>query len=543
MVRPVSDSPHFEARRIGGRHLLLDGCGAAVDVRPEDVDSVVATAKRGLERLGWSGAPALHRHAQAVTVAIPAPPDGADVAVDLLDWAIGGGDDVGLDEIAESAPDRMNPRYRALVEAFPGLVFEGEDLVTIGHGAHARSHPPDELPTVEEAGTPRGVPMVWITGTNGKTTTTRLLAALASAAGLTVGRTSSDGVVIGEETVERGDWTGPGATRRVLRDPRVQFAALETARGGILRRGLALDGADVAIVTNVTPEHLGEWGVDDLDTMARAKLVLAKGLRRGGTLIVPAVSPPLAHVLPEILRERPDLRVLNFASVPRLPRPDGWADAKYLHIGDDRVPLDEIPITFNGTARHNVENALCATLAALAIGIPGDAISRGLRAFHPTVAENPGRMNTFRLPNGALAVLDFAHSPDGLARIAETIRRWPRSRRTLLIGQAGDRSDQDLHDFGAQAGLLSPHRVVLKEVTKRLYGRSLGEVPRHLLRGLVDGGVPANHIVGHAPDELTGVKMALHGATRDDVIVLLLHETLLDVVTILRELGAEEVTG
>jgi UDP-N-acetylmuramyl tripeptide synthase len=387
----------------------------------------------------------------------------------------------------------------------------------------------------------RGIPRVTVTGTNGKTTTTRFLAHLASEAGHLVGRTSSDAVVIGEDTVERGDWTGPGATRRVLRDPRVTFAALETARGGLLRRGLAVDGADVAVLTNVAEEHLGEWGIDDLDDLARAKMITGEGLRPGGTLIVPAHSPPIRRVVAEFSSRRPDVRVWTYSPRP-VPGASAWADDRFLHFGDSLIPVAEVPITFSGTARHNVENTLCATLAALAAKVPGEAISRGLRSFRPSVGDNPGRMNTYRLPCGALVVLDFAHNAHGLERIVDTVSRWNKPRRVLLLGQAGDRPDVDLESLASAAVPLGAERIVLKDVTGRLHGRPPGQVPAILHRRLVADGVPPERI-SVTPDEVTGVRLALRGATHEHVIVALLHETLAAALAVVREAGGVSIDG
>ncbi len=520
---------------------MIDGPGALIEVAPEEGARVVERAAIGLRALGWPGEPASRAHAKGVSVGVRAWPDVLGPATELLEWAAGDEDPSALEDVADRARRRENPAMRALLAAFPGLSFEGEGLLTAGLGVHSRSWPLDALPAVDEVGPVRGIPRVTVTGTNGKTTTTRLIAHLAAEAGHTAGRTSSDAVVIGEETVERGDWTGPGATRRVLRDTRVTFAALETARGGLLRRGLAVDGSDVAIVTNVAAEHLGEWGVDTLEDLARAKLVTAAGLKERGTLIVPALSEPISRAVAELVARRPDLRVLTYAARP-VPGAAGWADDRYLHFGDTLVPVAEIPITFEGTARHNVENALCATLAALAVRLPGDAISRGLRSFRPTVGDNPGRMNTYRLPSGALVVLDFAHNAHGLERIVDTVSRWNKPRRVLLLGQAGDRPDVDLRALATAAVPLGAERIVLKDVTGRLYGRPQGQVPEILRRQLLEDGVPADRIVV-TPDEVTGVRLALRGATRDHVIVALLHETLAAALAVLREAGAVSIDG
>ncbi|MCB9686438.1 MAG: hypothetical protein H6738_08955 [Alphaproteobacteria bacterium] len=525
----------MSARRITGRHLLLDGPGAVAEVAEDELGRTVERAARATEALGWPP-PLVRHHASGASVGVRARTGLEGLAVDLLEWAEGDEGDEEIETLQWRARRRANPALDALLEAFPGRCFvDGDELVT-GLGVHRRRWSLDALPSPADVGEVRGIPRVTVTGTNGKTTTTRLTAHLAATAGHTEGHSSSDGVVIAGQTVERGDWTGPGATRRVLGDPAVTFAVLETARGGLLRRGLALDGADVAICTNVASEHLGEWGVEDLRTMARAKLVTARGLKQGGTLIVPAVSEPIHAVLPDLLAERPDIVVRTFADGQRA---DGWADERWLHFGDSKVPIDQIPITFGGTARHNVENALCATLAALAIGLPGDAISRGLRDFHPSVGDNPGRMNTWRLPSGALVVMDFAHNAHGLERIVQTVRRWPRGRRTVLLGQAGDRPDRDLRTFALAAIPFQPHRLILKDVVGRLHGRPPMQVPEVMKAALLEAGFPPDRLIGPTPDEVTGIRLALHGIGGDDVVLLLLHETLAAAVAELRRLGGQ----
>ncbi len=297
-------------RRITGRHPFLDGAGALLELQDAPLRLILARLTEGIRRLGWPGEPVVRPHGNGVSVGVRSPSDLIRIAVDLVEWARDDGSEEELQYIVDRAARRQDLPLRAILEAFPDRAFIGEDLLTVGLGRHSRSWSLDDpLPPVEALGAPLRVPTVLLTGTNGKTTTTRLLAHLVMAAGLTPGWSSSGGVLIADQMVERGDWTGPGAARRVLRDPRTDIAILETARGGILRRGLAVDGADVAVLTNVTPDHLGEWGVDSLADMARVKLTIAESLRHGGTLIVPARSPPIWSVLPDLLRRRPDLRV------------------------------------------------------------------------------------------------------------------------------------------------------------------------------------------------------------------------------------------
>jgi cyanophycin synthetase len=530
----------MSARRITGRHFLLDGPGATVDVAADAASAVSERLRRGLDTLKWWVEPKIRAHASSVSISVPCPSDVTDAAADLLDWAALDGPDDELDDVARRAERLVEPAYRRLVEAYPGQVFDGEGLVTVGSGVHARSFRWADLPDPASLGPVGDVPMVGVTGTNGKTTTTRLLAHLAESAGLRAGRTSSTGSYVGDRMLEAGDCTGPGAARAVLRHPEVQFAALETARGGMLRRGLVRDGFGAVVLTNVTQEHLGEWGVDDLDTMARVKLVLAGGLRRGGVLVVPAstaLSAPIHRALPAFRAGRPDVKVRTFGHTADA---DAWADATHLHVDGGRVPLSDVPLTLDGTCRHNVENVLAATLAALAVGIPAAAISLGLRTLRASVRDNPGRMNRWRLPNGALVVLDFAHTPDGLRRVAETVRAWPRRCHALLLGQAGDRSDVDLRALAIEGLGMRPERIVVKDVTGRLYGRQPGEVPAILASALRSQGVVASRILVR-PDEISGVKTALAGVGPDDVVVLLIHETLAAAARVLGDLGAVEV--
>ena len=540
----------MEARRITGRHLLLDGPGAAIDVPEGDGARVAARALDAARVLGWPTHLTQHAHATGVTLAVRAPIDVLYAATAMLEWAAEQApiDGPEFDAVIAARDAEANPRLRELVERFgPAAAFVGEDELTLGLGKHGRSWPVADLPAAATLVDPPRLPVAYITGTNGKTTTTRILARLVRSAGLTPGYSSSDAIVIGEEVLESGDWTGPWAARRVLRDPRVDVALLETARGGILRRGLVLDGADVAVVTNVTPDHFGEWGVDDLPTMARAKLVVGEALREGGVLVSHARCAVLVDAVAALAATRPDLTRVTFADEgdgPHDPRVTAWADATTLHGPDGlTVPLADIPATIHGTARHNVENALAASLAAWALGLSADAIAHGLRAFRPSLRESRGRLNRYRLPSGALVVLDFAHNPDGVTRVVDTVRAWPAVRRTVLVGQAGDRSDDDLRDLALAVAPMGADRVVLKELSHKLRGRELGEVPAILRRELIAAGVAATAITAPTPDETSGVEASLDGLADGDLALLLVHEALDDTLAVLAARGAVALDG
>lgn len=540
----------MEARRITGRHLLLKGPGAAIDVPAGEGPRVEARVAVGARALGWPVDLVQHTHAKGVTVAAHAPVDVLYAATALLEWAA---TEARIDSaefaLVRAARDaEACPPVRAIVERFgPGAAFVGEDELTLGLGKHAQSWPVGALPDPTTLSAPPRLPVAYITGTNGKTTTTRMLARLVRSAGFTPGYSSSDAIVVGEEVVESGDWTGPWAARRVLRDRRVDVALLETARGGILRRGLVLDGVDVAVVTNVTPDHFGEWGVDDLETMTRAKLVVAEALRPGGTLVFNTRCEVLVTAVGRLALRRPDLTLWGFADEGRDEHVGGlaaWADDTTLHGPEGlRVPLADIPATIHGTARHNVENALAATLAAMALGASPAAIAEGLRAFRPSLQESRGRLNRYRLPSGAVVVLDFAHNPDGVRRVVDTVRAWPAVRRTVLVGQAGDRSDDDLRELALAVAPLGADRVVIKELSHKLRGREPGEVPAILRRELLAAGVPERALGAPTPDETSGVEASLDGLADGDLALLMVHEALDDTLAVLAAHGAVALDG
>ncbi len=540
----------MEARRITGRHLLLDGPGAAIDVPADDAARVAARSIDAARVLGWPTALTKHAHAAGVTLALRAPIDVLYAATAMLEWAVEQSSIDGPEfaAVVAARDQEVIPRLRELVDRFgPSAAFVGEDELTLGLGKHGQTWPVTDLPDPATLVVPPRLPVAYLTGTNGKTTTTRILARLVRSAGLTPGYSSSDAIVIGDEILESGDWTGPWAARRVLRDLRVDVALLETARGGILRRGLVLDGADVAVVTNVTPDHFGEWGVDDLATMARAKLVVGEALRVGGTLVTHARCAVLVDAVRALAAKRPDLVLTTFADEgdgPHDPGVTAWADAATLHGPDGLlVPLADIPATIHGTARHNVENALAASLAAWALGLGADAIARGLRAFRPSLQESRGRLNRYRLPSGAMVVLDFAHNPDGVTRVVDTVRAWPAIRRTVLVGQAGDRSDDDLRELALAVAPMGADRVVLKELSHKLRGRELGEIPAILRRELIAAGVPAAAITEPTPDETSGVEASLDGLADGDLALLLVHEALDDTLAVLAARGATALDG
>ncbi|MCB9740911.1 MAG: hypothetical protein H6747_16715 [Deltaproteobacteria bacterium] len=421
-----------------------------------------------------------------------------------------------------------------------------DDALSLGWGPGAQVWARDEAPAAEDASDavrralaarpPAGrIPVAMITGTNGKTTTTRMLARMARTAGRCVGATSTDGLTLDGALVERGDWTGPGGARTVLRDPRVELAVLETARGGLLRRGLSTEGVDAAAVTNVSDDHLGEWGIDDVAAMAEVKLLVARAVRPAGRLVLR--DDPLLRAAAETARLAEGVRVLWLRSddaggqgvVAWLEDADGAAPTLVVDCGGAhgdrpalRIPASAVPLCIGGAARHNVENALCAALLARGLDLPDEAIAAGLAALRPAPDDSPGRSNLFRL-NGARVLLDFGHNPDGVRRVAEMAARVPASRRLVVIGQAGDRTDDEI--AGLVDGLLAcrPERWLLKAMPKVARGRPEGEVVALLQRTLAERGVAPDAVTVH-PSEDAAALAALDALQPGDLLLLLAHE-------------------
>ncbi|HJS46835.1 MAG TPA: Mur ligase family protein, partial [Gemmatimonadales bacterium] len=497
------------------------------------------------------------------SLAFAAPPDVLYAATEINEWAWDAAVADVLGGMAEALPDaarrlgeavaaERNPALVALVQAareHHAAALVDDQVASVGLGAGSRSWPVGELPSPalvpwDEV---RDVPVVLVTGSNGKTTTTRMLAAIAAAAGYVPGWSCTDGIRVGDDEVESGDWAGPGGARRVLRDRRVEFAVLETARGGILRRGLPVTRATAAVVTNVAEDHFGEYGVSDLEGLAAVKLVVGRAIGSDGRLVLNAEDPALAGAALE-----PGAPLLWFAESASHP-----VVAAHLAAGGDAavvedgvltlrrgwaatpvVEMAELPATFGGRLRHNVSNALAAAGAAWAAGVPVAAIARGLHGFRGGAEDNPGRANVFRLGREVAAVVDFAHNPHGVAALADVARLFPGSPRTLLLGQAGDRDDRAIRELARSAWGLHPARVIVKEMANYLRGRAPGELPALLRRELEALGMPAAAIL-EAGGDVEAARLALELAEPGDLLLLLVHERQAEVLALLGRLERE----
>ena len=546
--RTVLSDP-LDSRRQTGAGRLLDGPGAALEVlipeprRAEAAEAWRHHAGRLCEALGWPAHLVARPFPRGLSLALAAPVDLLYTAAELNEaaWTLARADLDGTgapDVEAEAARLRAcaqreaDPALAALVAAAAArgvpLVWD-DDAVTVGLGAKGKTFAPNGLPdpATFEWEAVGAVPTALVTGTNGKSTTVRILAGIAQAAGHTVGYSTTDAVTVGDEVVERGDFSGPLGARAVMRDGRVTLAVLETARGGLLRRGVPVPIVTAAALTNVAADHLGDYGIETVPDLAEAKLVVAKALGPGGTLVAAADEPAAAAAVDrqrEALEGR-GVRVAWTALDPESPRPlvasvvDGFISLR--ENGDWRpvCAVDAVPASLGGAARHVVRNALTAAALAVALGIGDDAIRAGLEAFHSDADDNPGRANRFSV-GGATVVVDYAHNAHGLRALADLAAHWPARRRLVMTGSAGDRSEADLAAIADVLARLGADRYVLVDLPGYLRGRAEGEVPALFADLLTQRGVGADQCVRLATP-VDGTRHALEWAGDGDLALLL----------------------
>jgi cyanophycin synthetase len=434
-----------------------------------------------------------------------------------------------LRRIVVAYPWRRRGRAEALGHAVTAVLdaVPAADLGTVLADAveSVRAAEPGDVPTTRR---PR-VPLVAVTGTNGKTTTSRMVARMGRYAGLVVGWSSTDGVYIDGELVEPGDYSGPSGAAAVLDDPRVQLAVTETARGGILLRGLGVTHTDVSVVTNVSADHLGLHGVDTVDQLAEVKAVITRVVRPDGWVVLNGDDPRTFS-----MRLAASARAVVFSRDPWSPsirqvlneggRAVTVIDGAITFLGrshpDALLPVVDVPMTLSGLSHFNVENALAATAAGLSVGLPREAVIEGLRSFRPGPADNPGRMNVYDV-HGVTVVLDLAHNEAGVAALVEVLHglRADGGSVRLVLGSPGDRTDEIIRGIG-ELGARGADRVVIGHKEHYLRGRPADELAGLLAAGAAAVGV---HDVPIHPTELAAVQALVAEAAAGDVVGVMCH--------------------
>ena len=367
------------------------------------------------------------------------------------------------------------------------------------------------------------IPIMAITGTNGKTTTTRLLAHITKCAGYKVGYTTTDGIYIYDQMILKGDCTGPESAKTVLKDPGVNMAVLECARGGILRAGLGFDQSDIAIVTNIAEDHLGLQGIDSLEELAWVKSVVPESVHPEGYAILNADDELVFN-----MRENVTCNVAYFTMNPHNARvtqhvkkgglaaiyDNGYIVIRQGHLVCPIGKVNDMPITFSGTADFNISNILPASLAAYIQKIDLQCIAEALQTFIPCPETIPGRMNVFNF-NSFKIIVDYAHNTAGVRAIASFIKSLHASTKVGVITGVGDRRDEDIRSLGMEAALIFDELIIRHDDDLR--GRNAEEIDRLICQGIQKVAPDKKFTI--VSDELNALEFVLKNAVENSITV------------------------
>ena len=454
-------------------------------------------------------------------------------------------DVAGIDFLAPDISQPVREAGGAIVEVNAAPGFRMHTHPTEGEPQYVAKHVVDGL---FPPGTPSRIPIVAVTGSNGKTTTTRMIAHIFRGIGRDVGVTTTDGIYIDERLVRRADASGPKSAQMVLQNPRIDFAVFEVARGGILREGLGYQRNDVAVVLNVTGDHLGLREIDTLEQLAAVKQVPVEAVPRNGTAVLNADDPLVlemrrhcsGNVILFTMREKHDLverwirRGRKAVVLEKGPR----GEMMVIKEGRRTMPIawvHTLPATFEGKARMMVQNAMAAAAAAHAAGAHLHDIRQGLRSFTTSIYQAPGRLNVFDI-DGVTVVIDYAHNAAGLETLGDFVERltadapagerpgeasWTANLRVAVVATAGDRRDEDMRELGRVAARYFDEVIVREDRHAR--GRRRGETADLIRQGVEEamsaGGARAGSVEVEL-DEMEAARRALDRSRPGDLVVL-----------------------
>ncbi len=372
------------------------------------------------------------------------------------------------------------------------------------------------------------IPVVAVSGTNGKTTTVRLTSHMFELNGMRVGMTNSDGVYIRNQRIDTGDCSGPKSARSVLLHPEVDAAVLETARGGILREGLAFDRCDVAIITNIgIGDHLGLGYINSVEDLAVVKRVIVQNVAASGTAVLNAADPvvvKMAAACPGAvtffaLDGHNPVMATHRAKGLRVVYRDGADIVAADSQMEQRIALKDIPLTRNGSIGFQVENAMAATAAGWALGLDWKIIRNALATFVNDAATAPGRFNVFDY-RGATLIADYGHNPDAILALVDAIDNMPAKRRIVVISGAGDRRDEDIRQQTEILGRAFDEVILYQDQCQR--GRADGEVLALLQQGLVNA--PRTKRIDEIRGEFVATDLALSRLQPGDLCLILVDQ-------------------
>ena len=431
----------------------------------------------------------------------------------------------GVDVVCESVLLPMEEQGGGVVEvnAAPGLRMHLSP--SFGKG---RDVGEAVIATMFPNGEDGRVPVIAVTGTNGKTTTVRLTSHLLRSHGLRVGMTNTDGVYVNGRQTDSGDCSGPRSARNVLAHPDVDAAVLETARGGMLREGLAFDRCHVAVVTNIgMGDHLGLNYISTVEDLAVLKRMIVQNVAASGTAVLNATDPLVARMAVNCPGDVIFFGLDTHHPIIATHRAQG---KRVLFVEDDhivamqgqhsvRIPLSEVPVTRSGAIAFQIENAMASIAAAWAINIPWETICKGLATFISDIQGVPGRFNVFEY-KGATVIADYGHNPDAIKALVQAVTNLPAQKRSVVISGAGDRRDDDIREQTRIIGDAFDEVVLYQDACQR--GRVDGEVLKLLRQGLE--GAKRTRQVDEIYGEFLAIDKAMERLNQGDLCLILIDQ-------------------
>lgn len=559
----------IDARRLTGPNLLGSEPGVVLDIacQPYEVDAIATIWQRTVTQLladtDWPRLNFLTLPLQGgVSLTFNGPIDSLYTATEiaLLAWRtilreLTGVDAVeqpeGVFDLAAELEAETQPTLLALQTAATAHAVAflwDDDYVSLGYGEHSQTWARHQIPDPQTLDWTHfgSVPIGIVTGTNGKTTVTRLASFILQLDNHSVGVSCTDAISVNNTIIETGDWSGPGGARQVLRAAGVTAAVLETARGGLLRRGLGVERAEVALITNIAEDHLGDFGSRSLQELLYIKWIVSHAVVDHGVLVLNADDALLvsqaqtyagvivwfsldrhSHVIQAHLKHEGMAFVLDGSALVFL---QGQEQHQICDVHD-------IPVTLGGAARHNIANALAASAMTYCMGTSLEAVKHGLMRM--TQADNPGRCNTYRLGHVQILV-DFAHNPHAMQALFEMARALPAKRRVLAFCQAGDRPDNSIQEVARAAWRMGLDRVLISELADYHRGRQHGEVFALLQAELLEQGAEQGQI-SHFEREIDALEVALDWAQSGDLVIMLALGEREAIMTRLAVLGAQPI--
>ena len=540
---------YLDARRLTGPNVLWDKAGSVLDISctADEADRLIpfceSKIREMLAAVGWDQESVCHiRLAGGASIAFSGPIDALYAASAINEWVWASCDaewngaerpdfDKTVTEIKEAIVEEVNPALLALEQAATehGVSFLwDDDEVSVGLGTGSQTWPFRELPDPADLdwSTFHDVPTGIVTGTNGKTTTVRIAKQILQSAGRNVGLSCTDWVSVNDRIIDRDDWSGPGGARLVLRQKDVDVGILETARGGLLRRGLGVNTANASLITNIAEDHLGDFGSQSVAELLNIKWVISHAVVTSGVLILNADDELLVGKSGEFAGTLVWFSLDEINPVITEHVSNGglafvYSDNDLVRVeGENREVIcgaSQVPITLDGAAAHNIANALGAAALTEQLGMSLDDIRKGLTTMSQDA--NPGRSNLFPVRDFKVLV-DFAHNPDAMQALFAMARAIPAKRRVLCFGQAGDRTDEQILEHAQSAWAIGLELACISELPQYRRGREEGEVFAMLREELLNCGAREDQ-VRYFMEESESFDAALDWAEEGDLVVLL----------------------